>query len=236
MNKDVLLARANAGDTDAMVELIGPCMDDGEVTEAIDWADKAAEQGNTSAIWKAVFLHSMRMHALVDLEMLSGVMRDDAKAVQENAAILIGARRKGLIELDNDMYSSLVSSLRDGIYFEAVSCYYTEPNDWNQVVHLLEAIDTAREQFLCGYAYFELNRTDDALKKWNAACQDGEYLTTEKKNAENGIFSFAMRAYSAVERIINGDLDKAVMILNKAINGSSDGEMKEMLRKELGRY
>ena len=235
MNINEIIQRANSGDVDSMMELVSYYAEQNDWNEAIDWADKAAEAGNVNAMYKAVNLHSMRMHALVAMGMLSGLMPDDAKAVQKNAAVLLGACQKGLIDLNDDIYSSILSALRDGIYFEAASCYYTEPSDYNQIVHLLKEVDTTREQFLCGYAYFELKQYDDAMRKLSTASQDREYLSAEKKTVENGIFATAMHTYSAMERI-NGNFDKAVMILNQAIEGVSDEEMKAHLRKELGRY
>lgn len=235
MNREELIAKANEGDVGAMMQLVEMYIDEKDWNEATDWADKAAETGDVNAMYKAVNLHSMRMHSLVALGMLDGLMPKDAQAVQENAAVLIGACRKGLVDLNEDIYSHLLSTLRDGIYYEAISCYYSEPSDYARIIHLLQSVDSAREQFLCGCAFFDTKRYDEALKKLNEAYQDGEYINAEKKTPEEGVFANAMHVFSDMERI-NGDLDKAVMILNRAIEGVSDEEMKARLRIELGKY
>ena len=235
MINEGLIIKAKSGDIDAMLQLVSAYADEGDWNEATDWADKAAEAGNVNGMYKAVNLHSMRMHSCIALGMLSGLMPDDARAVQNNAAVLIGACQKGMIDLSSDIYSHLLSELRDGIYYEAASCYYTEPSDNNRIIHLLKDVDTAREQFLCGYAYFETKQYDDALRKMNAAFRDSEYLGSKKNTVEEGILATTMHSFSAMERL-NGNFDKAVLILNHAIEAISDEEMREHLRKELSRY
>lgn len=235
MNIEELITKANAGDVDAMLQLVNIYIDKKDWNEAIDWADKAADGGNVNAMYKSVNLHSMRMHSLVAMGMLNGLMPDDARAVQQNAAVLLGACQKGLIDLNDDIYSHLLSALQDGMYYEAVSCYYSEPSNYDQIIHLLKDVDSAREQFLCGCALFDTKQYDEAMKKLNAAYQDQEYIVAEKKTPEEGIFATAMHIFSEMERI-NGNLDRAVVILNSAIGGVSEEEMKAHLRMELGKY
>ena len=235
MSREELIAKANNGDVDAMMQLVSIFVDEKDWNEATDWADKAAETGNVNAMYKAVSLHSMRMHSLAALGMLSGLMPDDAQAVQNNAAVLIGASRKGLIDLDDSIYSHLLTALRDGMYYEAVSCYYTEPSDHNRIIHLLKDVDSAREQFLCGNAYFELELYDDALRKIDAAFQDKEYLANKKSTVEEGIFAVATDVFSKLERI-NGNLEKAVMILKQGIQSVAEEDTKAHLQEELGKY
>lgn len=95
MDINEIIQKANSGDVDAMMDLVSYYAEQQEWNEATDWADKAADAGNVNGMYKAVNLHSMRMHSLVALGMLSGLMPDDARAVQKNAAVLIGACRKG---------------------------------------------------------------------------------------------------------------------------------------------
>lgn len=235
MNKEDLISKANSGDVDAMMQLVNIYIEEKDWNEAIDWADKAAETGDVNAMYKAVNLHSMRMHSLVALGMLSGLMPDDARAVQNNAAVLLGACKKGLVDLNDDIYSHLLSALQDGMYYEAASCYYAEPSDYGRIVHLLKDVDQAREQFLCGYAFFELKQYDDAISKIDEAFQDEEYLNAKKNTVEEGIFATAAHTFSELERI-NGNLDKAVMALSRGVQGVTDEEMKTHLRNELGKY
>lgn len=116
MTKEELINKANNGDVAAMMQLINSYADDGDWNEATDWADKAAETGDVNAMYKPVNLHGMRMHALIAMGMLSGLMPDDARAVQKNAAVLLGASKQGLINLNDEINSNLLSSLRDAIY------------------------------------------------------------------------------------------------------------------------
>lgn len=235
MSKEELITKAKAGDVDAMLQLISVLVNEEKFTDAMYWADKAAETGNMNAMYKAAHLHSLAMYAFKEKK-IWGVMSTEAQAAQKNAALLVGAHRRGSINLNDDVYSQMLSILRDGLYYEAAFCYMSEPSDYNRVIHLLKDLDTTRERFLCGYACFMVKQYDDAIEKLYAAYRDQAYLTSHKELIEETIFVDAMRTLSAIERATNGNFEKAMQILNQAINGVSDEEGKAFLRKELARY
>lgn len=235
MTKEELINRANTGDTDAMMQLIKLFSDERDWNEAIDWADKAAEAGIVGAIYKAVVLHGRRMHALVDMGMVSGLMPDDAQAVKMNAALLLSIYQKGRLDLDDDTVSFLRDALRDGLYYEAVSCFFAKPCDYDRIISLLGDVEFTREQFLCGNAYYEKGQHNKAREKFNAALQDSGYIGSDKDTFDDCVFASSMDSFAAMERE-NGNMDQAVMLLNRAIDNCSTDEMKALLQKELGRY
>ncbi len=236
MNLEELITKANNGDVESMIELTMYYADKNEWNDAIDWADKAAETGDVNGMYKAAALHNLRMSSLLG----AGVpfwttMKEDAQAIQKNAAVLIGACRNGTIELEEKIYSTLLRELKDALYCEAVICYCDDSNDYERAIHLLKNVDSTREQTLCGLCYFELSRHDDAMRVLDSVYHDDTYLSESKYPCEQIVFSTAMFAFSVMTRM-NGNLDKAVLILNHGIQGLENDDAKEQLRKELGRY
>ena len=51
MTIEELAAKANEGEVDSMIELMNCYIERKEWNEATDWADKAAEAGNTNGIY-----------------------------------------------------------------------------------------------------------------------------------------------------------------------------------------
>lgn len=237
MTRTELMNMAEAGNVDAVLELVKLCVDEQDWNNAIDWADKAAATGNVNGMYKAANLHSMRMNSILGGGMpFWGVLLEDSKAAQENAAVLIGACRNGQIDLDADTYSSLLTVLRDAIYCEAVVAYQSDSNDFERGIELLSSIETSREQVLCGLCYFELSKHDDAVRVLNSVYGDTTYARSKKIPVEEANYATAMFALSVMTRMNTGNLDKAIMILNRGIEGITDEDMKAPLRKELARY
>ena len=237
MNIDEKIREANNGDTDAMIELVNHYAEALEWNEAIDWADKAAGAGNSNGMYKAACLHSLRMTSLLNGGMpFWSTMKEDAKAVQENAAVLLGSCREGYLTLEDKMYSYLLELLKDGIYCEAVTCYCDETHaDHAQAVHLLRNVETAREQALCGVCLFDLERYDEADNALTGVFMDASYVSESKAPAEQIIYAAAMHSLSIMTRV-NGNLERSVAALGKGIDGVTDEDLKASLGKELGRY
>ena len=236
MNPEELIAKANNNDAEAMIELTGYYADRQDWNEAIDWADKAADAGNSNGMYKAAALHNLRMSSLLK----SGVpfwdlMKEDARAVQKNAGVLLAACRNGMINLEDKIFSNLLGMFREALYCEAVICYADNSNDYARALHLLKDVDTAREQTLCGLCYFELDQYEDAKRVLDTVYRDADYLSESKCFSEETIFSVAMLALSMLTRM-DGNPDKAVMILNRTIEGLNDEDNKEQLCGELGKY
>lgn len=237
MTREELTAMAGAGNVDAILSLVKLCVDEQDWNNAIDWADKAAATGNVNGMYKAANLHAMRMHSMLGGGMpFWGLLQEDSKAVQENAAVLIGACRNGQIDLDDSTYSGLLDLLRDAIYCEAVVAYQCDDSDYAKGVQLLNGIDTPREQTLCGLCYFELSQHDDAMRVLNSVYNNTTYASAHKVPVEAAQYATAMFALSVMTRMNTGNLDRAIAILNRGIEGTSDEEMKAPLRKELAKY
>ncbi len=237
MTREELTSLAESGNVDAIMALVKMCIDDKNWNDAIDWADKAAASGNVNGMYKAANLHGMRMHSLLDGGMpFWGLMLEDAKATQENAAVLIGACRNGQIDLDDSTYSGLLELLRDAVYCEAVVAYQSDENDYAKGVKLLGSIDTPREQTLCGLCYFELSQHDDAMRVLNSVYRNSTYAGAKKVPVEEAQYGTAMFALSVMTRMNTGDLEAAIAILNRGIDGVTDEDIKAPLRKELAKY
>lgn len=236
MNTNEIIQKANSGDVDSMMELVSFYTEQKEWNEAIDWADKAAEAGNVNGMYKAANLHSLRMSSLLSGGMpFWGVMKEDAQAIQKNAGVLLSACRNGHIDLNEDTYSHLLSLFKEALYCEAVTWYSDDTNDYERAVHLIKDIDSTREQTLLGLCQFELSQHSEAIRILTTVYNDTAYVSAKKVPAEEAIYSTAMFALSVMTRM-NGDLDKAVLILNRGIDGVTDIDMKTPLQKELGRY
>lgn len=237
MTKDELIARANLGDIDAMLKLIDTYIDEKEWNEAIGWADKASDLGNINGIYKAANLHYGLMYLYLSGRMhVWEIMKKHAQAVQRNVNILFSTHLEGHIDLNERTYAHLLSMLQEAVYCEAVTCYMDDDNsDYERVICLLKDADLTREQTLCGICYFELSQNEEAFRLFNMVYQDQAYNAAQKTPIEEAIYSIAMFSFSVVTRM-NGDLDKAVMILKYAIEGLSDESAKDRLQKELGRY
>ena len=237
MDLNEKIAEASAGSVDAMAELVDHYIDAHEWNEAIDWADKAAETGNCGGMFKAAGLHNLRMSSLLSGGMpFWGTMKEDAQAVQKNAAVLLGCSQNGLIDLDQETYSDLLTLLKEALYCEAVTCYCDVQNaDIPRVIHLLKDVDGAREQALCGLCHYEMKQYDDSLRILDGVYRDPSYVSESKVPSEQAIFSMAMLAFSSLSRV-NGEPEKSVTALNRGIDGITDEDMKAPLRKELNRY
>ncbi len=232
MNPDTL-KKAQAGDVEAMLELMQAAIDENDLNTAIDWADKAAEHNNYKGMYGAALLHTDRMRLLVDTP-FTGLLSEDCKGAKENSVVLIGCHQKGLIALEPETLSQLQDILQDALYYEALIECMKENSNSEHVYHLLESISDPRECAVCGVALFEMKRYTEAKRRLLVASGDS-YMRTKKGVREEGAYSLAMTILASLERA-ESHWDKAVQILRTTMEYTSDDDVKKTLMEELSRY
>ena len=202
----------------------------------MEWADKAAALNNADGMYRAAVLHHLRLSlVLKGGKPFWGFLKEDARAAQKNAAVLIGLCKEKLIPLDDEVFSELLSVLKDSVYCEALACYMEVPQDYQQAAHLMDGFDSPREKALCGVCRFELGQEDEAGELLSAVLEDQAYAAAEKLPAEEAVYSIAAMICSCMKRL-NGSPEKAMAVLSGGIGGIRDEALKTSLRKELGRY
>ena len=227
-----ILNSANSGDVDAMLQLANGYLERREINEAIKWADKAAEAGNVNGMYKAANLHSIRMTASKEMAMW-GLVYEDCKAVQNNSGILIQMVRNGKLDIEKDIYSSLVELFRDGLYCEALYWYLGEKQDARKASALLMDLNETRESILCAQCLFDQHEHDAAYKKLRMAAKDAAYANMDR--VDQAVYSLGMMTLAGMERE-NGEYELAMAILQQAIGKLNEDEFIQPLRNELGKY
>lgn len=236
MMVDELIVKANEGEVESMKKLVDHFIDESDWNEATDWADKAAAAGSLDGAYKAAVLHELRLSTLLNGGMpYWTTIRADAKAARENAGILISLCMNSGLKLDDKEYSAMLDVFRSSLYGEAVACYFDGSDDHETIVRLLKDTDTTREQMLYGLCCFDMKQYNESKRVLSAVYQDNAYFTASMFPAEELVFSIAMLVYSGLVRA-EGDLIRAVMILNRALDCIKDEDRKESLRKELAKY
>ncbi len=236
MNLNEATEKAAAGDVEAMLELASYYSDRRQVNEAVEWADQAAALNHPAGMYRAAVLHHMRLSLILQGgKPFWSFLKDEAKAVQENAAVLVGLSRNHMLDLEEETYNRLLSVLLDGIYCEALACYMGDARDLPQAVHLLDGMDSPREKALCGVCRYELGQTDAAAELLKDALTNQEYFRKEKLPAEENVYTAAAMICAGAKRR-EGHLDLAIDLLFRGIDGVRNEELKNGLHRELARY
>ena len=235
MTKEELTVKAEAGDVQAMLELVELLKKERDWNGAIDWADKAA-QNNAKGMMEAAELHHLRLTScLQGGAPFWGLLKEDARATQENAAVLIGLSREGKLNMPPEIYSHMIGLLRDGMYSEALICYVDGTDDYDRIIHLLRGVDTTREKALYALALFEKKEYDEPFRALGEVYRDEAYLRADKRPAEEHAFAIALFTYATMLRI-EGSLDRAVAVLTRSIDLVKNEDTKANFRQELGKY
>ena len=241
MTKEELIVKAGAGDADAILKLVDAFAEENDWTEAIDWADRAAEAGDLHGMYRAAQLHHLRaMSLLKGNAQLFHLMMEDGKAAYLNAGVLI-SMLQGKAEsedgLDDDlmeMYDELLGFYRDGLYCEAYAYYKDDTLAGNdddpfanfvKVISLLKDVDSPRESALCGLCcvmYPGLQYRTEAAEKFEAVLSDWEYMDAEKTKAEEDILDLGMVFY-ALQLNEARQYEHAVHALNYAVAAVKSG-------------
>jgi len=232
---EALAARADGGDPEAAYRLIDLCLQENELGEAVDWADRAAASGEAAGLYRAARAHACRMRRMLQLGIpLWSLLTEDALAVQQYAGILLDGH-EGLSPPEGSLRSRLLALRRDGLYCEALACYCDRPGDPEKTAGLLQHAAAPRETALLGAACAELGRYQEAARCLNAVLRDADYASAEKGLTEQVVYATAMTALASMNRHA-GRPGKAVAALRRGLAGVADEGLRETLRRELARY
>ena len=234
MTREELIRSAEAGDEDAMLQLVEDCVSQSEWNDAIKWADMAAETENLNGIYKAENLHAVRMLSIVgQAAPFWDTLKEDAQAVQKYVTILIANDETGAIQL-GDSRHILFDCYRNAVYCEAVVCYRAE-DDYDKALELLKKEEGTREQVLAALCRYALGQYDDAYRIMESAYQDQAYTSEQKLPVEEQLYTSLIIFFALMTRT-QGDPGKAAEILDRGIAGVNDDPLKSRMQEERARY
>ena len=237
MTKAEILLKAQSGETEAILQLIECLAEERNWTEAIDWADKAADTYDPNGLYKAAVLHHLRLSSLIQGNApMHHLMEEDAQAVQKYTDVLLAAGQAGLIELPTENTASLLKLRADACYDEALVCHVKENPDEDRVLNLLREAEGTKEMILFGLACYHTQLEERAREVLEKAYRDSAYAAADKAPAEQYIYAEAALTLAGLLRLNGQQMDQAVAVLNQGIRGVTGGQMKEALQIELAHY
>lgn len=214
-----------------------------EINEAIDCFDKSIETGDPDGFYLGVLAHKIRMVALREMGMFTGLINDDITAIQRYAAFLLKMAREKRITLSDAMSTELRNAIDEAQYSEA-ACLFATGNDREtreKIAAILKYVETPDAQCLCGACMIEIEQYKEGYEKLSNAMGNAEYVHSSKGVLSDMIFGTAIHVLSGVYRIgMPGgwapNLRKAVETLQMGIAAVGDADIKQLLQKELSCY
>lgn len=237
MTKQELIKMAEAGEADAVKALMELSIQENNLSEAIEWAEKGAELGDCICMIKLSRLLEIRIKQSKTMGFWALIL-DDSQTIQRHMKKIRDLIKEGKVTIDDDLIANNDRLFRDAVYNEASAYYATDDNA--SVIRLLSTSTRTKEAYLYGMSLFNMGRDDEkAVSVLLHAFADNSYANASKDAFEEMVYLSAMHTIAAYERIHRNNLEKAVEILTQAlrdIQNDANRDASAMLTKELSRY
>ena len=243
MDRDELIELANGGNIEAMIHLAKGYFGESNVNGGLMWAEKAAEHDSYDGRYLVVLAKSVMMTAETELEFWDAMYRS-SKIIQLHANILKEAHVCGKNRLSESALEEIDQKLREAHYHEALYFHFGKDEGkagYQKITEILSQPESAKEEALCGVGCIQTGRFEEAFNHWEVVFNDDEYRRASKSQTEQSIYAASMLIFSnffrdGLRNKCSVDLDAAVSILQKSIDGLENEGMKNMLIEELKRY
>ena len=149
-----------------------------------------------------------------------------------------GAIKTGKIKNDEQFTNQLMNCAQYAYYCYSFMLYCGDkgkPIDINKALEMIKDIPGTKAKLLYGAVIAEKGNHREAMPILEEGLRDSNYRNAEKDFMENMIYQTAIIYASTIARQ-NGNLEKAVMILESSITGITDSDMRQDLHAELGKY
>lgn len=231
MDIEMLIANANGGDVEAMLDLVKHYIHTHDVDDALEWAEKAAMAGSRKGMYRAVMLYNFFMN----WEQRSGdweSVAHDAEAITHWGTDLL---ENHIDKLHPDIVESLHQYLANARYYAALACHKLEEGDKQEGVRLLEGATGTREKLLLSFLQLEADDPRWDLADVIACVTDPEYAVAEKSASEEGVYATAAIVVAG-EYTDKGCPEQAVALLDDFLTRIADKTMVILVREERARY
>lgn len=232
---ELLKAKAAEGDMSAVLALSTHYYNQENYTEALHWAEQAAQAGNPNGMVHAILLHSIFLMNAQDQREWA-ILADESATVRRYCTELLRIHEEAT---DFRLFDNIASDIRDALanarYHGAMATFYLDNADEREGLRLLEGMDSPRENFMRALLRLSLDEPDWSVEEVVACVADEAYAATSKTHAEEGIFCMAVVIASQYHQKA-GDLNQAVTLLKKRLAHVVHQDMADVIRQELALY
>ena len=236
--------KANAGDIEAMLELVRYYAGDGhDHGKAMEWSDKAADSGSVNGMFYSILCHNI---TALGAEAINGwdYAIENWRVCIDRISFLLHAQSEGIISLSAENLDMLENQNEDAVYGIALAKYMRNNGSKEDCEEILGMdIDnvSGRMRAIIALCLLEHRDTRNGYYELQLLADDKSYNSAKKGDAEQVVYCTAMTTLADIYRqgiddYAFSDNTAAVETLNKALNGIENEGMRETLLEELGHY
>lgn len=238
-DKEHMTKQANAGNTAAMRIVSSLYWKEGNLDQAIEWAQKAISAEDSEALGLAALLHYERLINRTKLMPASaGGVYEDSDAFITILPLYMISIKTGKVKNDEQFTNQLMKCAQYAYYCYSFMLYCGDkgkPIDINKALEMIKDVPGTQAKLLYGAVLAEKGNLREAMPILEEGLRDNNYRNADKDFMENMIYQTAIIYASTIARQ-NGNLEKAVMILESSIPGIKDSDMRQDLHTELSKY
>lgn len=241
MDMDSLRQLADAGDTNAMLELSDRIYDKDDYTkieQANSWDVLAAENGSVAGVMRSITSSILLacINLLPNIEDWKGVQKYADQAVHWSDLAL------SKIELAEDELRIVQDAHRDGLYYSGLSYYWQ--GYYREAISKVAGMRETRAFILQGVCLYESGESSllkDAYNYLSYVERDKDYIMKQKEAFEESILALAACSLSVYYKVgLDGvsqkDPARAVSLLSYVLNNLRDGRARTCIQKEIEKY
>ncbi len=238
-DKEHMKKQADAGNTAAMRILASLYREDGDLEQAIEWAHKAVDNNDSESLGLAALLHYERLlNRAAQMPAGAEGVFEDSDALISIIPIYMILLHNGTIKKDEQLSETLMKAAEFAYYCYSFMMYCGDkgkPIDIDKAIEMINTVPGTRAKLLYGAILAEKGQHKEAFPILEEGLRDVGYRDTDKGFMENMVYATAILYVSATARQ-NGNLERAVTIINNAISGIKDEDMYQDIKSELNKY
>ena len=223
METETLQARADAGDVEAMLDLAERCSQRGDLDEAMEWTDRAAETGDPNGQRRAIMLHTLFMNDAVRAKRW-----DDIRCHAHTVCIYY-------LDMIADQRGDLTALYRDARYYYAAAVLMQKNGDIRRALTFIEHAADPRDRLLHQALLAMSDDADWPIDEALSCLRDNRYMRAEKNGVEEFVIGVAAICVSS-EMEQRGHTGRAARLLDAVMTHLRDEDALRGLRQERAHY